>query len=81
MRSSVTVTPDRSHLGSIADFDAVLLHYRDMVVHMELPDQRLRRPGQRYVMFFKESPQTYPYDYDRCRQHQLFLYKLIEIEH
>ena len=50
-----------------------------MVVHMELPDQRLRRPGQRYIMFFNESPQTYPYDYERCRQHQLFIYKLREI--
>ena len=52
------------------------MHYRDMVVHMELPDQRLRRPSQRYVMFFKESPQTYPYDYDRfsaCKISDLFL--------
>ena len=31
----------------------------------DLPIQEERRPGQRYVMFFMESPFNYRYDYDR----------------
>ena len=38
--------------------------YRDMVINPGLPDQQQRRPEQRYVMFFVESPQNY-----RCTVH------------
>ena len=66
--SNCYITNNREYLKSLSDFDAILFHYRDMVLNPlnpGLPNQRLRKPGQRYVMFFVESPENYKYDYDR----------------
>ena len=63
--SNCRITNDRMELGSISEFDAILFHYRDMAINPELPNQRLRRPEQRYVMFFVESPQTYRHSRNR----------------
>ena len=71
--SNCRITNDRKDLGSIfnlyrsiSEFDAILFHYTDMAINpTELPNQRQRRPEQRYVMFFVESPQTYRHSRNR----------------
>ena len=40
--------------GSLEEFDALVFHIRDMDGSM--PDQMLRKPDQRYVMFLLENP-------------------------
>ena len=44
--------------GSIAEFDAIMFHIPDMKEDnkpmIELP--KIRKPHQRYVMFYMESP-------------------------
>ena len=46
---------------SISEYDAIIFHARDLDVQ-DLPDQSLRNPKQRYIMFLEESPlmDSYP---------------------
>ena len=47
------------------DFDAVVFHIRDMENgKIALPNQKRRKPHQRYVMFLMESPlnDDFPYE-------------------
>jgi hypothetical protein len=51
--------------GSLEDFDAVVFHIRDMDGgKIAMPNQKRRKPHQRYVMFLMESPlnDNFPYE-------------------
>ena len=51
--------------GSMGNFDAIVFHIRDMDNgHIPMPNQKRRRPNQRYVMFLMESPlnDMFPYE-------------------
>ncbi len=43
-------------LANINEFDAIVFHTFGFNEETEIPDQRERKPHQRYVMFLKESP-------------------------
>ena len=61
-------TADRDALDSIADFDAVLFHMRDLGANpLRVPNQKKRRPHQRYVMFLMESPVNDQFPYDKVK--------------
>ncbi len=63
-------TNDRSLLPSLADFDAILFHMRDMGPKrgkLMVPNQRKRRPQQRYVMFLMESPLHDGFHYEELK--------------
>ncbi len=51
--SDCAATDNRSALGSVADFDAVVFHLRNLHED-DLPERRAAE--QRYVMFMLESP-------------------------
>ena len=55
--SNCYVTNDRSVVGSLAEFDAILFHgqYMDRRL-VRVPSQAKRRREQRYVLFLMESP-------------------------
>ena len=61
-------TNNRTALGSLGDFDAVLFHMRDMPHSpISVPNQRRRKPHQRYVMFLMESPQNDNFPYSKLK--------------
>ncbi len=63
-------TNNRSLLPSLADFDAILFHMRDMERkhgRLMVPNQSKRRPQQRYVMFLMESPENDGFPYDKLK--------------
>ena len=57
----------RSTQSSLSEFDAIVFHLRNMNSgrRVPVPDQRRRRPQQKYVMFLMESPQHDDFQYDR----------------
>lgn len=59
-------TNNKSLLASLADFDAILFHIRDMNKgHLALPHPKKRKASQRYVMFLMESPMNDDFPYDK----------------
>ena len=67
--SNCHLTNDRDEQSSLADFDAILFHLRNMNSGRGVPDpnQMRRRPQQRYVSFLMESPQHDDFQYDRFK--------------
>ncbi len=68
--SNCRLTNDRTDMPSISDYDAVLFHLRDVntnVRRVAVPNQRKRRPSQRYVMFLMESPQHDGFKYSKFK--------------
>ena len=50
-------TGDKTALGSVANFDAILFHIYELNnFFVSIPSQKERKPNQRYVMFQMESP-------------------------
>jgi len=67
------VTNDRKMLGSLADFDAILFHARDMDKRViQVPSQERRKSNQRYVFFLMESPLNDGLNYTNKRFHDFF---------
>lgn len=48
----------------MSEFDAILFHMRDMH-NIPLPNPKLRKPTQRYVMFLMESPSNDNFPYEK----------------
>ena len=65
--SNCHLTNNRDELDTMADFDAILFHLRNMDSsrRVPVPNQRKRRPQQRYVMFLMESPQHDSFQYEK----------------
>jgi len=67
------VTNDRKLLDSLADFDAILFHARDMDKRViQVPSQTRRKSHQRYVFFLMESPLNDGLNYTNKRFHNFF---------
>jgi len=72
-QSNCYVTNDRKLLGSLADFDAILFHARDMDRRViQVPSQQRRKSDQRYVFFLMESPLNDGLNYTNKRFHNFF---------
>ena len=62
---SIQTLPNILLSESVTEFDAILFHIRDMNDgRILLPNQKRRKPNQRYVMFLMESPlnDNFPYE-------------------
>ena len=73
-------TSNRSLLSSVADFDAVVFHMRDMdKMQTVVPNQKKRKKKQVYVMFLVESPQHdgFPYHKMKSELAEFFFFKYI----
>lgn len=67
------VTADRTLLPSLAQFDAILFHARDMDKRIiQVPNQERRKPNQVYVFFIMESPLNDGLNYTNKRFHNFF---------
>lgn len=66
-------TDNRSLLPSLADFDAILFHARDMDRRIiQVPNQQRRKSNQIYVFFLMESPLNDGLNYTNKRFHNFF---------
>jgi len=67
------VTADRTLLPSLAHFDAILFHARDMDKRViQVPSQERRQRNQVYVFFLMESPLNDGLNYTNKRFHNFF---------
>lgn len=54
--SNCVITDNKTQFGSMADFDAILFHMRNLNSKTGIPNQKKRKPNQSYVMMILESP-------------------------